>query len=70
MPDANAVAGQLADELTARHMAEKVALLSIYDVNEKAAFEEGLIAGAFQAGRLSGLAEGAVMVQKVLGAQV
>jgi len=45
-------AGQMADAITKQNMALQSALLTTYDDNEKAAFDEGRLVGAAQLGGL------------------
>ena len=49
--------GHLADQITAASLAKLEALLRSYSPAEKAAFLEGVIVGAFQAGRIEAFAE-------------
>jgi len=49
----------LADAITAQSMKAGMALLSMYDDAEKAAYVEGALMGVFMAGRLTAYAESA-----------
>ena len=50
-----------ADAITGKNLADLMAMLSIYDDAEKAAFMEGVIVGSFTAGQMAARAESAGM---------